>query len=93
VIVAGYRLAALTCPGATAGQACGGWVSCSAWRATMMAGSTWLPAGTASARRSKYRSKPAGASTSTNRATAASLGWRRYGRSRGEAERSCRLGQ
>ena len=35
----------------------------------MVAGSIWLPAGTASARRSKYRSKPAGASTSTNRAT------------------------
>jgi hypothetical protein len=32
-----------------------------------------LPAGEASARRSKYRSKPAGASTSTNRTTA-SLG-------------------
>ena len=69
VIVAAYRLADLTCPGVTAGQGCGGWVSCSAWRAAMVAGSSWLPAGTASARRSKYRSKPAGASTSTNRAT------------------------
>ena len=39
----------------------------------MVAGSSWLPAGEASARRSKYRSKPAGASTSTNRA-AVSLG-------------------
>ena len=82
MIIAAYRLADLTCSGATVGQACGGWVSLGleghhGGRVDLATGRNRL------GQLLKVPFEAGGVHLHEPRRCR--LGWRRYGRSRGES--------